>query len=943
VSTYRKKLIEVALPLGAINKESLRRKQKAPKGFPTSFHKWWAQRPIAACCAVLFASLIDDPSAHPDQFPTEGDQQAERDRLLRLMEELIQWENSNNENIFAAAWKEILKSTDGHPPLICDPFCGGGSIPLEAQRLGLESYASDLNPVAVLINKAMLEIPSKFAGRPIVNPKSREEKTLLQKKWRGSKGLAEDVRYYGQWMRDEAEKRIGHLYPKVKITAEMATKRPDLKKYVGNNLTVVAWLWVRTVKCPNPACGNDIPLLSSFVLSSKKGKEVYLVPKISGLSVGFEISGSPPVNFADPKKGLKRGKSGIFGCVSCDTVTTRNYVSEQGKAKNIGQLQTAVVVEGLNQRIYLTADVSQLPDQLPSVDTAGLEIELAPNPRDVWCRNFGLNTPSDLFTPRQLVALTTFSDLVREVCDRVKQDAVLAGMPDDGKGLDAGGTTATAYAESISTYLACLLDRMIYYGSSLTTWLPKDNALRDCMPRQALAMAWDFAEGNPFGKSSGDVMTCANSIANYLELATPRRDAIVTQCDARVIGGNGKKFLFSTDPPYYDNIGYADLSDFFYVWLRRSLKPIFPDLFATLAVPKNEELVALSYRHASKKNAGAFFLEGMSQAMRSLTEQADPNYPITIYYAFKQSETSDDEGTASTGWETFLEAVIHAGLTIRGTWPIRSEGAGRMIAKGTNALASSIVLVCRPREAENVLVATRREFLAALKNELPGALKHLQRSNIAPVDLAQAAIGPGMAVYTRYSNVIEADGSSMKVWSALQSINRAIDETLDEDEGELDSYTRFAITWFESHAFEEGPYGEAETLATARAISVSGVEEAGLLKSAAGKVRLYNRTELNRDWDPRSDNRLTVWEGTQYLIKFQEEEGEQAAAILLSKLSSTAEQARNLAYRLYTFCERKGWFEEALAYNGLVQAWPELEKLAGQGVTTTETGTLPGL
>jgi len=926
--TYKKKIIEVALPLDAINKESLRRKQKAPKGFPTSFHKWWAQRPLAACRAVIFASLVDDPSARPDKFPTEEEQNTERDRLFGLIEELIKWENSQNKGVLAAAWKEILDSTDGNPPPLYDPFCGSGSIPLEAQRLGLESYASDLNPVAVLINKAMIEIPPKFAGCPSVNPESRKQKEINTASRKGAQGLAEDVRYYGKWMRNEAEKRIGHLYPKVEITEEMAQERPDLEKYVGQKLTVIAWLWARTVKSLNPAFAHvDVPLTSSFMLSTKKGKEAYVEPVIEGDSYLFTVKVGKPKDTETTKNGTKLTR-GSFRCLFSNTPISYSYIDDEANAGRMSERLMAIVTEGERGRVYISPkpeheNIAKQVQQIWKPETPS---------RGTWASNaqgrrYGFRTFGDYFTPRQLVALMTFSDLIQEVRDRVKHDALSAGLSDDGHTLDAGGTGAQAYADSIAVYLGCLIDRMVYYGSSLTTWLPKDNALRDSMPRQALAMTWDFAEGNPFGKSSGDVMTCANVITNYLESATPYRDSFVTQQDARTIFAGGKRFLFSTDPPYYDNIGYADLSDFFYVWLRRSLRQLFPDLFATLAVPKAEELIATPYRHSSKEAAEEFFLEGMTQAMHRLAEQAHPDYPVTIYYAFKQSETDNEQGTASTGWETFLEALLRAGFSVRGTLPMRTEGAGRMTAKDANALASSIVLVCRPQDV-NAPTATRREFLNALKKELPEALAHLQHSNIAPVDLAQAAIGPGMAIYTRYAKVLDAQGKALTVREALTLINQILDEVLAEQEGDFDADSRWALAWFEQFGFAEGEYGVAETLSKAKNTSVSGMVEAGILTSKGGKVHLLKPEELPEDWDPEKDSRLTVWETVHHLIRVLEAGGEGAAAELVAKLGSKADTARELAYLLYTLCERKKRAQEALAYNALVQSWPEIMRLS---------------
>jgi putative DNA methylase len=925
--TPKKKLIEVAMPLEAINTESLHRKQKAPKGFPTSFHKWWAQRPLAACRAVIFASLVDDPSSQPNKFPTKKEQSVERERLLTLTQELVKWDNSQDEHLLAEAWKEILNSTNKNPPALCDPFCGSGSIPLEAQRLGLESYASDLNPVAVLINKAMIEIPSKFPGRPPVNPEIHNDKRLLQKTWTGAQGLAADVRYYARWMRDMAERRIGHLYPKIEITAEMTKERSDLRPLVGHHLPVVAWLWARTVRSPSPAFAHvDVPLASTFVLSTKAGKEAYVEPVIEGDRYRFVVKVRKPKDAGSVKNGTKLAGSN-FRCLLSGSPISGDYIKAEGQAGRMRSCIMAMVTEGQRGRIYLppTPEMESIageasPDWRPQGDvparlTGGT------------CVPYGLREWGDLFTARQLVALTTFSDLIQDVWAQVRLNALSAAMSDDGVPLEAGGVGATGYADAIAVYLACLLDRMIYYGSSLTTWLPKDNALRDCMPRQGLAMVWDFAEGNPFGKSSGDVLTCANSVANYLDVATPRSTAVVTQCDARMIDGGGRRFLFCTDPPYYNNISYADLSDYFYVWLRRPLKPLFPNLFATLTVPKTEELVALPYRHGSKEKADAFFLGGMTQAIHRLATQAHPDFPVTIYYAFKQSETDDDEGTISTGWETFLEAVIGAGLSIEATWPLRTEGAGRMIARDTNALASSIVLVCRPRPAD-AYTATRREFVGALKAELPDALIHLQNSNIAPVDLAQAAIGPGMAVYTRYAKVIDAAGVVLTVREALALINQALDEVLAEQESDFDRHSRWALAWFSDHGFEEGPFGNAHTYFVRFNTAENALRSAGIIESGRGKVRLLRPGDLSASWEPEADLRLTAWESVHHLIRVLEAGGENAAAELVAKIGSKAEISRELAYRLYTLCERKKRAQEALSYNGLVQSWPEITRLA---------------
>jgi len=945
----KKKLIEVALPLEAINQASAREKS-IRHGHPSTLHLWWARRPLAAARAVIFAQMVDDPASVPEEFPTPEAQEKERQRLFQIIEELVQWENTTNEEVLQKAREEIWKSWRrtcrdhaGHPraaelfnpdklPAFHDPFAGGGALPLEAQRLGLQAYASDLNPVAVLINKAMIEIPPRFAGQPPVNPEARREKTLLAREWRGARGLAEDVRYYGQWMRDEAERRIGHLYPKIEVTPEMAADRPDLKPLVGQQLTVIAWLWARTVKSPNPAFAHvDVPLASTFMLSTKPGKEAYIEPVIENGGYRFTVKLGKPKEPEAAKNGTSAGKRAAFKCLMSGTPIPYDYIRNQGQAGRMGARLMAIVAEGPNGRVYLPPTPEHEAIAREARPTWKPEVALPANPRDFKTPLYGLTTYADLFTPRQLEALTTFSDLVGEAMERVRRDALAAGLPDDGVPLRDGGTGAQAYAEAVGVYLAFAVDKCADYWSGICSWHSSGEKMRNTFGRQAIPMVWDYAEANPFCDSTGNWMAMVNWTWKALETVAARAGGSAAQDDAQSQSISADKII-STDPPYYDNIGYADLSDFFYVWLRRSLRPVFPDLFATLAVPKAEELVATPYRHGSKEKAEQFFLDGMTQAMHRLAEQAHPAFLVTIYYAFKQSETESAEGTSSTGWETFLDAVIRAGFAITGTWPMRTELSNRMIGSGTNALASSIVLVCRPRPAD-APTATRREFVQALKAELPAALAELQRANIAPVDLAQAAIGPGMAVYTRYTRVLDAEGRPVSVREALALINATLDEALAEQEGDFDADTRWAIAWFEQHGFGEGEFGVAETLSKAKNTSVAGLAEAGLLESKRGKVRLLKPAELPVDWDPATDPRLTAWEVVHHLIRALEAGGESGAATLVGKLGAKAETARELAYRLYTLCERKKRAAEALSYNALVQSWPEIVRLARESGT----------
>jgi putative DNA methylase len=952
MTSARKKLIEVALPLDAINKASAREKS-IRHGHPSTLHLWWARRPLAAARAVIFAQMVDDPSSCPDLFPTEKAQEEERQRLFRIIEDLVQWENTTNEEVLQRArnelwqsWRRTCADNADHPrakelfnrqklPAFHDPFAGGGSLPLEAQRLGLEAYASELNPVAVLICKAMIEIPPRFAGKPPINPEAHKDKALIARQWKDAQGLAADVRFYGKWMRDEAEKRIGHLYPKIEITAEMAKTRADLKPLVGRRLTIIAWLWARTAKSPNPAFANvDVPLVSTFMLSTKAGKEAYVQPVVEDGGYRFTVMVGRPKDSEAAKSGTKLSRGANFRCVMSGTPIQGDYIRSEAQAGRLGERLMAIVAEGDRGRVYLSPTTEHERVARQAQPTWKPELKVPTPCHDVdRLPMYGMPTWGDAFTPRQLVALTTFSDLVNEAHERIRRDAVVAGLPDDQKPLRDGGTGATAYADAVATMLAFTVSRLADRCSSICSWDLRDGqgrkpGIRNVFSRQAIPMAWDYAEANPLSEIAASVASAIWRVSDVLERLPFAGTGYASLEDAATQGKSADR-LVSTDPPYYDNVGYADLSDFFYVWLRRSLKSVFPDLFATLAVPKAEELVATPYRHGSKEKAESFFLQGMTQAMHRLAEQAHPAFPVTIYYAFKQAETQSTAGTSSTGWETFLEAVMRAGFSVSGTWPMRTELGNRMLGRGTNALGSSIVLVCRPR-AVNVPTATRREFVTALKAELPAALIHLERGNIAPVDLAQAAIGPGMAVYTRYSKVLDASGQPLSVREALALINQTLDEVLAEQEGDFDADSRWAVAWFEHSGFTEGEYSTAETLSKAKNTSVDGMKEAGILdrKSKGGKVRLLKPSELPANWDPASDPRLTAWEIVHHLIRVLEAGGESAAAELVSKLDSKAEVARELAYRLYTICERKKRAQEALSYNGLVQSWPEISRLA---------------
>jgi len=975
--TYRKKLIEVALPLEAINVESAREKS-IRHGHPSTLHLWWSRKPLATTRAVLWASLVDDPSSWPEKFPTEEAQNRERQRLFdilgrielekdkkgntkQVVRGLVSWDEINQPNsaVLLEAQREIARclawergeepptKPDAiryyiakYAPPAYDPFCGGGSIPLEAQRLGLQAHGSDLNPVAVLITKALIEIPPKFKDKPPVNPDSRQKQKISS--WEGAQGLAADVRYYGQWMRDEAFKRIGYLYPMVE-TNHKGTK--DTK--------VIAWLWARTVKCPNPACGCQMPLVNKFSLSTKKGKEAWVEPIVGDFNHkgtegdfnhkgtedtkedDFGVSGVPPKIRFEVKTGKGTAPDGTVNrkgavCIACNTPVLLDHIRSEGKAGRMDAQLMAIVAEGQGGRVYLSPDEEQEYIAKKAQPEWKPETELICKSGVINAPLYGMTKHADLFTPRQLVALTTFSDLVSEAREKIKADAVAAGIPDDDLPLNDGGIGATAYADAVATYLAFAVDKGANIWSSLCSWMNDRGAMRETFARQAIPMIWDFAEANPFCNSGGNFEMFINRSVDVTQIINSDSIGKVFQHDDAIKHkSDSVTKLISSDPPYYDVVPYADLSDFFYVWMRRSIGSIYPAIFNTLLVPKTQEMVADHFRHGSKEKAKQFFEDSLIQVFKRVNQINDKDYPVTIYYALKQTETDESDQVASTGWETILEGLIQSNFSIYGTWPIHTESSGRIRATGSNALASSIVLVCRPRPAD-APKASRRQFLNELKRDLPQALKLLQQGNIAPVDLAQASIGPGMAIYSKYAAILESNGTSMGVRTALQLINQILDEFLTEQEGEFDSDTRWALTWFEQYQFNEALYGDAETLSKAKNTSIQGMVEAGILEAKAGKVRLLKREDLKTDGQPEKDERTPIWEITQHLIHTLDKNGETGAAELLAKLGNKADLAKELAYRLYSLCDRKGWTQEAIAYNSLVTSWPEITRLANE-------------
>lgn len=788
-----------------------------------------------------------------------------------------------------------------------DPFCGGGAIPLEAQRLGLEAHGGDLNPVAVLISKALVEIPPRFAGLPPVNPGSRDR--LESETWERTQGLAEDIGFYGEWMRERAFERIGHLYPTVKLPAEQG----------GGEARVIAWLWARTVRSPDPSWGGNVPLIKSWILRKKRNKPtVWVEPAVdrSTRTVSYRIrkGGAPPAGTVKRSGGT---------CLATGVPIRFDYIREQGRQGLLSRQLIAVAAEGQRGRIYLDPTHSPLPDiPEPSWKPAFALPEKALGFR---IQQYGMTVWADLFTDRQLVALSTFSDLLGGVRPVVEEHARAAGLAEDGVRLRDGGSSAEAYADAVITNLAFVVDKCADYWSSLCSWHNSGEKMRSTFGRQALPMVWDYAEANPFSGSSGNWLGQAAWVRKAVAAAPAGGSGEVLQRDAASRITEVPSPIVCTDPPYYDNIGYADLSDFFYVWLRRNLSDVWPDECATLLTPKAEELIAHTHRAGSKTAAKQHFEDGMTTVFEQAARVHHPEYPATIFYAYKQKETIQG-GTASTGWETFLQGLVDAGLQVTATWPIRTEMPNRPVALGAAALASSVVIACRPRPADAPM-ATRRELLESLDRRMPHAVRLLQEEAIAPVDMAQSVIGPGMEVFSRYSKVLEADGTPMRVRTALALINEALETALSEEETEFDAYTRWAVTWYDQHGHRPGPAGDALLLATAKNTSLEGAQAAGIAESKGGQVRLLTREEYDLERNPAQQD-FTVWEATQQLIARLEHSETRAARLLAQVGLGIGGRARRLAYLLYQTADRRGRTADAAAYNSLVRVWIDLARLA---------------
>ena len=885
-----KKLIEVSIPLKEINEASAKEKSLR-HGNPSTLHLWWSRKPLATTRAVLWASLVDDP---------EDD--AKRDELHNILKQLVQWENTNNPELLAQARAALPDSL----PEFLDPFAGGGSIPLEAQRLGLSAHAHDLNPVAVMLNKAMIEIPPKFSGRHSVHPdrQGKLDDSLITP--HAASGLADDVKHYGKLLKQKALAQIGHMYPKIQT--------PD------GEATVIAWLWARTVKCPNPSCKCHMPLVSSFMLSAKKGRQAWVVPHITKHalndcgSMGNPKSSDSPANITytvetsgTPPKSPKTGR-GTFICSACGTPVKNEYLHEEFSAHRDGRVMLAVVAESKNGRLYLSAP----PEHVKAADVPRPEdfpdAEMNQDCTDLISgRDYGFTNWHQLFTNRQLTMLTAFSDLLPEVQEEVRRDALRAGWTEE----DAKG-----YAEAVRVYLAFAVDKLTIFHSAFCPWNTVGEKIENCFGRQAIPMIWDYAEGNPFSDSSGCFSHMLGWIVEVLENlpAAPQGQAL--QHDAQELDSSVKNMIVSTDPPYYDNIGYADLSDYFYIWMRRNLREVYPELFRRVLVPKSEELIATPYRHDdSPAKAREFFESGMLNALKNIYAYATDEYPVTIYYAYKQKESKDSEGT-SAGWETMLNAVIAAGFQVTATWPIRTERPTALKAE-TNSLGSSVVLVCRKRP-ENAPETSRTDFERELRKELKPALEGFVREKMSPVDIPQSAIGPGMAVYSKYSVILDTNGVKMGVREALGEVNRAVDEIL-LGGLDMDAESSFCVDMYRAGGFDFVRADDAIKLGTARGVSIDGAVRRGVIRKVGSDVHLVDREDLS------GGEESSVWVLVQRMAHAMTTGGVAGCANVAGKVGTGfAEKARELAYYLYTVADGRGWTKEAFAYNSLITDWDKI-------------------
>ena len=892
---YKKKLIEVALPLEEINDACIEEKSVPRRGHPATSHIWWARRPLAAARAVIFSSLIDDPG----NYLPEKDAKKERKKLMKLVADLSKWGNRHDKKLWEKINFEINKSCT-KKPILLDPFSGGGTIPLEGTRLGLTSYGIDLNPIATLLGKGLIEICQRFK---INQPINKNNKGRLNSNWSVHNAIAEDIRYYGDKIFTEAKKKIGNFF-----------------LHGANGEEIIGWFWCKSIQCSNPACRKNTDLVKNYIISSKKDG-IFFKPLINKNSIEYEVKKGIP-----SLKSTKVSRGANFKCLYCGELLNEKYVKQQSIKKKINWKLMGLVCKNKGGKVYYPAKDEDKQLALKAIPKWVPEEEMNPHTSTlVSGRGYGIKYWKELFINRQLLALTTIADIIGKITEQIEKDAESIIKTSENKSLSEGGFGPKAYAEAITTYLTFSFDKLTDWYTVNCNWIPRIEGVGHTFSKQAIPISWDFIEINPFSTSVGNFLNHVSWVSKVIEdLPEKPQGKVINMDSSSSLNFGNENFLISTDPPYYDNISYADLSDFFYIWMRKILKNIWPNIFSTLMVPKMKEIVAESYRfNNDKKLAEKHFQESIEKVLININKKVNPIFPVSIYYAYKQKvevkDLSGDLKIYSSGWDTMLTALMNSGFQIIRTWPMRTERSARSTSIGTNALASSIVIVCRPRP-ESATLSTRREFVKELKKELPSALKYLQEAGIAPVDMAQSAIGPGMAVFSKYSKVLEADGTLMSVRTALQIINQELDSFFTEQESDMDKETRFCIAWYEQFGWKEGPFGDANTLSTAKGTAVNALETAGCISAKAGKVRLLKRSELDEDWDPTTDKKLTVWECVQHLIK-KLDEGEAEAAKILKKIGGLAESVKELTYRLYSMCEKKGWAEDGLSYNSLISSW----------------------
>jgi putative DNA methylase len=893
-----KKLIEVALPLDIINDASAFDKSPLAGTHAKDIHYYPARLPFPAARSVLFASLIDDPSSNVIKFPDEKSQELERARLFSLIRDLCKNKKHINSIAFKTAFDEIKKACSNKMPTVHDPFSGGGAVPLEGMRLGLKAIAADLNPISVLLNKANIELLPKYILSSPINPESKKQEGLIE--WENGQGVESDIKYYGKIISKRIESKLVDCFPRVNFN--------------GRDYKVQLYIWVRTIKCSNPACGCEMPLVKSFALRSKKPPKKYFKPIFENLQGKIILSGFSILETNPGPGTIKRNKA---FCANCNEAITLDYIKSEGQNSRMSKRLAAILIDVGRGSEFIAATLQDENIATNIPDTWSPNYELSTHPQYMSPPRFGFTKFNDLFLNRQLYTISTISDEIH----KINKELVNNGDLD--------------HANLLTLYLFFALDRYVGYATSLSRWDNTREQHKDLFAATRYSMTWDFPEPNPFSEKGISWLYFVNKVAEGAgaTLNPLCKPGIVLQKNAEVSDPSLQNLLVSTDPPYYNNIPYADLMDFFYVWMKRNLEPYFPHLTKTLLTPKAEELVANEFRFdGDKEKAKEHFESGFKRAFTVLKEAMDERFPMSIYYAFKQEEvedaSEDDESnpndiTLTTGWETILEAVVQSGFQITATWPLRASQKWRLRAIGSNALASYIVMVCRKRDDKAISI-TRRQYIQELKRELPRALEVLQRSNLAPVDLAQAALGPGMGIYSKYTEILEQDGSKMRVRTALTLINKVLDEILTEQEEDFDAETRWALAWFEQYGTSKQPYGDAESLCRAKGTAVNALADSGIISAGGGFVKLFAREELPANWDPATDRKTVVWEIAQHLIKHLQEKGELGAARLYKSLGSKADVARELAYRLFTISEKKGWAQEAQAYNSLVLSWNQI-------------------